>query len=564
MKFEFVAGRQTGIEEWNRINRKLENDLQMITEEEESEENIREYLTEMISCLQTVENGKCEEMLFLMFDKPASMPADVRVEYVYRPTYMATTMLMTAMNRFPLLHTDTKFRNVLYALMNASLARGFCGAGYEEYVGMLDALEIFGRGDTMAFLEKYSDFNERFTNDFLNVVDFLETEICSGNVKDAWSGLSYSERGIEVLKMLRRERGEEYVWYACYGSNMNRERFMEYINTCSDKTSPKEDRPFMFKHDIYFAKASSKWNGGGKAFLDDTSEGKAYGRVYLITRKQFEEIKRQEGTDYRRGLALGEIEGYPVYSFTDMQKNDETKVPSAEYFKTILTGLRECYESILSDTELVQYLINAIIPSDILDVACAIRQNRHYLTNTQIIERCGLNERDAAAAVKWLLDHTVIQQDRRSIRAGHQVTDDEAYFYTKDSSTGRKLIDAMVNAIDEVNAEVNDPVEGNAEGRRYAVSGSRIERSSKNRIEAIRHHGYKCAACGFDYAQMYGDLGRNYIEVHHVNPLAEQEEECIVNPETDLVCLCANCHRMVHRKRNNVVSIEELRRILGR
>ena len=129
MKFEFVAGRQTGIEEWNRINRKLENDLQMITEEEESEENIREYLTEMISCLQTVENGKCEEMLFLMFDKPASMPADVRVEYVYRPTYMATTMLMTAMNRFPLLHTDTKFRNVLYALMNASLARGFCGAG---------------------------------------------------------------------------------------------------------------------------------------------------------------------------------------------------------------------------------------------------------------------------------------------------------------------------------------------------------------------------------------------------------------------------------------------------
>ena len=35
-----------------------------------------------------------------------------------------------------------------------------------------------------------------------------------------------------------------YVWYACYGSNINRERFMRYINWCSDTTPPMEDRPW--------------------------------------------------------------------------------------------------------------------------------------------------------------------------------------------------------------------------------------------------------------------------------------------------------------------------------
>ena len=69
--------------------------------------------------------------------------------------------------------------------------------------------------------------------------------------------------------------------------------------------------------------------------------------------------------------------------------------------------------------------------------------------------------------------------------------------------------------------------------------------------------------CGFDYEKVYGELGRGYIEVHHIKPLASQEEEVRVNPETDLICVCANCHRMLHRYRNYIISVEELRRIIG-
>lgn len=63
---------------------------------------------------------------------------------------------------------------------------------------------------------------------------------------------------------------------------------------------------------------------------------------------------------------------------------------------------------------------------------------------------------------------------------------------------------------------------------------------------------------------MYGSLGAGFIEVHHVKPLHLQDEEFIIDPATDLVCVCANCHRMLHRKRDGIVTVEELREYVRR
>jgi len=35
-----------------------------------------------------------------------------------------------------------------------------------------------------------------------------------------------------------------------------------------------------------------------------------------------------------------------------------------------------------------------------------------------------------------------------------------------------------------------------------------------------------------------------------------------INPETDLVCICSNCHRILHRKRDSIMSPDELSAIL--
>ena len=189
------------------------------------------------------------------------------------------------------------------------------------------------------------------------------------------------------------------------------------------------------------------------------------------------------------------------------------------------------------------------------------------MTNEDISAITGINNDDLSRAVQWLLDHKVIKQDSRSIRAGHQVTDARAYFYTVDGHCSRGLLSVILEYENESKTiEAEDSREhvaqGNLEGARQFVYASRIERNHRNRIDAIHLHGYKCQACGFDFANTYGELGRNFIEVHHINPLSEQNGEQIVNPTTDLVCLCANCHRMVHRNRKQVLTLEELRGLL--
>lgn len=40
------------------------------------------------------------------------------------------------------------------------------------------------------------------------------------------------------------------------------------------------------------------------------------------------------------------------------------------------------------------------------------------------------------------------------------------------------------------------------------------------------------------------------------------KEEIIVDPTTDLVPLCSNCHKMVHRKKEQPLTIEELKQTI--
>jgi 5-methylcytosine-specific restriction enzyme A len=114
---------------------------------------------------------------------------------------------------------------------------------------------------------------------------------------------------------------------------------------------------------------------------------------------------------------------------------------------------------------------------------------------------------------------------------------------------------------DVTHGTVDAQVIPDSEGRKRIVQHVSYERSQKNRREAIKKHGTTCAACTFDFDKTYGkDYAQGYIQIHHVKPLSEYEGE--VDPETDLVPLCANCHAMAHRRRTTVTSIEELRALI--
>lgn len=58
---------------------------------------------------------------------------------------------------------------------------------------------------------------------------------------------------------------------------------------------------------------------------------------------------------------------------------------------------------------------------------------------------------------------------------------------------------------------------------------------------------FRCSICNFDFEQVYGDLGRGFIEAHHVIPISEMKSGDQTRIQ-DLVPVCSNCHRMLHRK----------------
>ncbi len=69
-----------------------------------------------------------------------------------------------------------------------------------------------------------------------------------------------------------------------------------------------------------------------------------------------------------------------------------------------------------------------------------------------------------------------------------------------------------------------------------------------------------CEVCGFDFEKQYGNLGRDFIECHHIVPLSEQGGEQKTRLK-DLVLVCPNCHRMLHRG-DNILSVDELKEIV--
>lgn len=169
---------------------------------------------------------------------------------------------------------------------------------------------------------------------------------------------------------LKKYDNEEYIWYACYGSNINYERFMYYINGdeekkysssdgCKDKTEPLEERKYIFKCPIYFAGRSRRW-GGGIAFLDYEKKGKSYGKIYKVKMSQFKGVLNQEQNCrlYDTILLLDYVDGLPVFSFTAKHKlQDELNEPSESYVEVIKKGLLDLYEE-LDSKQIDEYLKN--------------------------------------------------------------------------------------------------------------------------------------------------------------------------------------------------------------
>lgn len=101
------------------------------------------------------------------------------------------------------------------------------------------------------------------------------------------------------------------------------------------------------------------------------------------------------------------------------------------------------------------------------------------------------------------------------------------------------------------------------EGKATEVFVNRYERNQKARLECIKHYGNTCQGCGFDFETYYGTTVKVSIQVHHIVGLAEIGKTYKVNPITDLIPLCPNCHSVVHSTKP-ALTIEALRKLTRR
>lgn len=188
---------------------------------------------------------------------------------------------------------------------------------------------------------------------------------------------------------------ERKVWYACYGSNLLEERFRCYISGgqpkganrlypgCTNKTFPTHTKPLTINREMYFAKISKTWNGGGAAFIrsEVNKDVKTLGRMYHITRQQFIDLVQQEikfegnfnidlekvieegslnmrnDSWYGQIIYLGDDQGHPIFTFTNEEYlENDINAPNEHYLKIIIEGLKQTYK--LAPSEIQKYLEN--------------------------------------------------------------------------------------------------------------------------------------------------------------------------------------------------------------
>lgn len=137
---------------------------------------------------------------------------------------------------------------------------------------------------------------------------------------------------------------------------------------------------------------------------------------------------------------------------------------------------------------------------------------------------------------------------------GGQLEKDVWDKFAHDKNELHKIALSIQDQLQSVESEHMDDEEEEefAEGKvLYRKHKSRERNSSL--INKAKKQGEKdnvlcCSICNFDFYKTYGELGKGYIECHHTVPVSEYSS----NRKTklsDLILVCSNCHRMLHRKR---------------
>ncbi|GHO52883.1 HNH endonuclease [Ktedonobacter robiniae] len=156
--------------------------------------------------------------------------------------------------------------------------------------------------------------------------------------------------------------------------------------------------------------------------------------------------------------------------------------------------------------------------------------------------------------------------DTKSFHTIKNSDEDDIFYAPKGLSAGhwairKRYLDTLTDLI-AIKVEEGNIIEGYEGGKKQRYVNI-YERDATLRKQAVKIHGTICKGCDFDFEFYYGPRGAGYIEVHHLRPISSLGGSVTINPKTDMTVLCSNCHRMVHRYPDSILSLEELRGLVS-
>lgn len=230
------------------------------------------------------------------------------------------------------------------------------------------------------------------------------------------------------------------------------------------------------------------------------------------------------------------------------------------------------------------YLINKA-PSGYGDTSMLIKELTDIMRPTgvdaQILD--GRNDTYFSQKVRNLKSHNTLEKRgyaRYTRGQGFQLTDKgrELVIAEKESieyliSSGFKYHD-VVESLGKLIArpEVKKAPYGEiiVEGGSYIQMAKCTQRSLKLRDVAIEHFTQNgrivCSCCGFDFSCYAPKYTCNCIEIHHIKPLFQYEDEdesaTIEEALKNLLPACPNCHRVIHKCNVDAQGIDEFKSFL--
>jgi hypothetical protein len=107
------------------------------------------------------------------------------------------------------------------------------------------------------------------------------------------------------------------------------------------------------------------------------------------------------------------------------------------------------------------------------------------------------------------------------------------------------------------------------EGMKVIVEKEVHVRSKQLRDYALSYYeekqkGLYCTCCNFNFSFFYGkEIGDGFIEMHHIKPIFQYQGDNLIQTIKDavvnIVPICSNCHRMIHRHGKQLLQIEMLK-----